>query len=125
MYRNKVMNNHHGGLVLIGDNVFGYDNRKGWTCQNLKTGNALWQDKSGDKGSIVYCDGQLFLYTETQGEVIVIKPNTKKWEERGRFMIPSHSKNRAAKRVWTHPVISNQKLFVRDQEYIFCYNIKA
>ena len=125
VYKNKVLNNHHGGLVLLDGHIYGYDNRKGWTCQNLKTGKALWQTKKADKGSITYCDGQLFGYTETKGEVIVFKPNTNGWDEKGRFTIPKTSALRKERRVWTHPVISSGKLYLRDQEYLFAYDIKA
>jgi hypothetical protein len=51
-----------------------------------------------------------------------------KWTEKGRFTIPEMSKlrgdARAGSRTWTPPVIANGRLYVRDQELVFCYNIK-
>jgi len=26
---------------------------------------------------------------------------------------------------WTHPVIANGKLYLRDQDLLFCYDVKA
>ena len=45
VYANKVMVNHHGGAIKVGDYVYGYSDGKGWTCQNFKTGEAKWQEK--------------------------------------------------------------------------------
>ena len=28
-------------------------------------------------------------------------------------------------RVWTHPVVANGRLYLRDQELVFCYDVKA
>ena len=62
---NKVMVNHHGGVVKIGDFVYGYSDSKGWTCQDFKTGQAKWQEKEKlGKGSIVYADGRLYVRQE-------------------------------------------------------------
>ena len=124
VYKTKALANHHGGLVYLDGYIYGHDNKKGWTCQNLKTGEILWHDKTADKGSVIFCDGLLFCYTETKGEVIITEPSTKGWKEKGRFKIPQHSANRKKDRIWAHPVISRGKLYLRDQEYIFCYDIK-
>jgi len=32
------MTNHHGGVVLVGDHLFGYSDNKGWVCQDRFTG---------------------------------------------------------------------------------------
>ncbi len=46
IYANHVMVNHHGGVVRVGDNIFGYSDGKGLTCQNASTGEAIWQEKA-------------------------------------------------------------------------------
>ncbi|MEN9635800.1 MAG: hypothetical protein RL077_4204, partial [Verrucomicrobiota bacterium] len=28
-------------------------------------------------------------------------------------------------KIWTHPVVSNGKLYLRDQDLIYCYDVKA
>ena len=32
VYENKVMKNHHGGVILVGDYIYGHADA-GWTCQ--------------------------------------------------------------------------------------------
>ena len=45
----------------------------------------------------------------------------KEYLERGRFRIPDPSGVHS----WSHPVIANGKLYVRDQGDLFCYDVKA
>ena len=45
VYANKVMVNHHGGVVKLGEYLYGHSDSKGWTCQDFKSGEAMWQEK--------------------------------------------------------------------------------
>ena len=59
VYANKIMANHHGGVIKVGDYVYGYSEGKGWTCQDFKTGQPKWQEREKfAKGSIAYADGR-------------------------------------------------------------------
>lgn len=121
VYENKVMVNHHGGVILLGDHLYGYSDGKGWTCQDLKTGEAKWQDKSLGKGSILFADGKFFLRQEDkQGTVALIKASPEAYSEMGRFDQP----DRSGKQTWPHPVVANGKLYLRDQDVLLCYNVK-
>ena len=46
VYANKVMGNKHGGVIKVGDFVYGHADDKGWTCQDFKTGAAKWQSNN-------------------------------------------------------------------------------
>jgi hypothetical protein len=52
--------------------------------------------------------------------MILIEPNREKYLERGRFEQPDRTREQA----WTHPVIANGKLYVRDQDLLLCYDVK-
>lgn len=126
-YSNKVMVNHHGGVILDGDFLYGYSDGKGWTCQNLKTGEAAWQNKEAlGKGAVGACaDGMLYCLEESSGTVVLIEASSKEWKEHGRFKLDPQTTQRSPKgKIWTHPVIANGKLYLRDQELIFCFNVK-
>jgi outer membrane protein assembly factor BamB len=121
VYENKVIANHHGGVILIGDYVYGHSDNKGWTCQDLKTGEAKWQDKTMGKGALVAADGKLFLRQEDkQGTVAMIAADPAGYKELGRFDQP----DRSGKQTWPHPVISDGKLYLRDQDVLLCYDVK-
>lgn len=126
LYENTNMVNHHGGVVLVGDHLYGYSDKGGWTCMELKTGEVVWADKSAKKGAIHCADGMLYLLEEDSGTVILIEASPKGWNEKGRFVIEPQTTQRNPKgKVWTHPVVANGKLYLRDQELLFCFDVKG
>ncbi len=127
VYANKNMGNHHGNVALFGDHVFGFSEGKGWICQALASGEIVWAEKSKLRaGSMTVADGHIYCYSEDNGTVALIEANTTGWTESGRFVIPKSATTRKPKgRIWTPPVISGGRLFLRDQELIFCFDVKA
>jgi outer membrane protein assembly factor BamB len=124
VYSTKNMINHHGGVILLDGNVYGHsdDRSKGWVCQDLMTGEVKWADRQIlGKGAIAYADGHFYLRDERSGTVVLIEANPTKVVEKGRFDQPE----RSSKNAWPHPVIANGKLYLRDQENLFCYDVKA
>jgi outer membrane protein assembly factor BamB len=125
VYENKVMKNHHGGVILVGDYLYGHAD-PGWTCQNFKTGEEVWNYRGFGKGAIAFADGMLYCLDESNGSVALIDASPKGWQEHGRFKLDPQTTIRTAQgRIWTHPVISNGKLYLRDQDLIYCYDVKA
>lgn len=131
VYFNKNMKNHHGGVLLHEGHIYGFSDGVGWLCQNAKTGEIVWNnknpaDKGGlDKGSIAYGDDRLYCYGEGNGAVVLVDASPKAWIEHGRFTIPEHTTfDRLKGKVWAHPVIADGKLYLRDQELLFCYDIR-
>ena len=124
VYANKTLENHHGGVVLVGDHLYGFDERKGWTCQLLESGAAVWQEKGKlGKGSITYADGRLYCREEAEkgSKIALIEATPDGFRESGRFEQPDQS----GKQTWPHPVIANGRLYLRDQENLFVYDVRA
>ena len=121
VYANHVMVNHHGGVVQVGDFIYGYCDSKGLTCQNVKTGEAAWVEKGAIKKScIAWADGKLYYREEDTGTVALLEASSTAYTEKGRFQQPERSLEKA----WTHLVIANGKLYIRDQDLVLCYEIK-
>ena len=127
VYDNKVMTNHHGGVILLADHIYGHSDKKGWTCQDVATGERVWRDREVlDKGAIAYADNRFYCIGEDTGEVALIAPTTEGWEEHGRFTLEPQSELRSPKgRIWTHPVIADGRLYLRDQELLLCFDVRA
>jgi outer membrane protein assembly factor BamB len=125
-YENKVMKNHHGGVVLVGDHLYGHSDGVGWVCQDWKTGEQVWSEKNKfRKGAIAYADGQLYCLQEDDGMVALIDASPSGWNEKGRFKLdPQTTIRNPQGRIWTHPVISNGRLYLRDQDLIHAYAVK-
>ena len=116
---NERFQNHHGGVVLVKDHLYGTSN-SGLMCVNFKTGKTVWQERSVGKGSVTYADGHLYVRGEN-GKVALVEANPEKYVETGRFDQPDRSKQAA----WPHPVVANGKLYLRDWDVLFCYDVKA
>lgn len=126
VYANKTMKNHHGGALLLGEHVYGYSDGIGWLCQELKTGNQTWAERKAlGKGAVSCADGMLYCVDEGSGDVVLAEASPKGWAEKSRFKLDPQTAIRAPQgRIWTHPVIANGKLYLRDQDLIHCYEIK-
>ncbi len=126
VYSNTNMVNHHGGVILIDGLLYGHSDKGGWTCQDFKTGAIVWQDKGIGKGAVTSADGMLYCLSEDTGTVALVEVSKKGWEEKGNFKLEATSSNRNPKgKIWTHPVIAGGKLYLRDQEFISCYDVKG
>jgi len=127
VYSNKTMVNQHGGVVRVGEYVYGYSDSEGWVCQEFKTGRRMWAEmRKLGKGSLTFADGHLYCYSERDGTVVLIKATPAGWHETGRFTIPLHtSQPRKSGQIWTHPVVANGRLYLRDQDLIYCYEISV
>jgi outer membrane protein assembly factor BamB len=124
VYANKVMVNHHGGVIKVGEYLYGFsDEGRSWVCQNFKTGEAKWlQAGKLGKGCIVYADGHFILRQEDKpGTVALIEANSEGYKEHGRFEPP----DRSDKKSWPHPVVANGRLYLRDQDVLLCYDLQA
>jgi hypothetical protein len=68
----------------------------------------------------------LYCLAEKDGTVALVEASPKGWKERGRFKLQAQSAQRNPKgRIWTHPVVTGGRLYLRDQEFISCYDVKA
>lgn len=124
VYFSTQMQNHHGGMVVIDGCLYGANGGNSGgslTCLDFKTGKMLWRDRTAPKGSVAFADGRIYYRTEDTGTVLLIEPNPEKYVERGRLDQPDRTKSPA----WSHPVIANGKLYIRDQDTLYCYDVKA
>jgi outer membrane protein assembly factor BamB len=131
-YRQDLMN-HHGGMILLdGYLYFGNGQNNGVpVCVDFKTGNVAWKaDKNpagrdGGSAAYLYADGHLYIRYQN-GLLALVKPSPKEDEFRvvSSFKLPPPNDPRH-NQSWPHPVIANGKLFIRDQNVLYCYNIKA
>ena len=126
MYSNTNMVNHHGGVLLIDGMLYGHSDKGGWTCQDFKTGDIVWQDKGIGKGALTSADGMLYCQAENDGTIALVEASKTGWKLVSSFKLEAQSSQRSRDgRIWTHPVISNGKLYLRDQEFISCYDVKS
>jgi outer membrane protein assembly factor BamB len=118
VYFTSEMRNHHSSSVLVGDHLYGFSSAI-LTALHFDTGKQAWRDRSVGKGSLVFADERLYLYSEN-GVVGLAEANPAGYREHGRFQIRAGSLP-----TWSHPVVSGGKLFLRDQDTIYAYDVTA
>lgn len=120
----RDLQNHHGGMVRIGDYVYmGHGHNNGFpVCVEWKSGKIVWGPSRGvgsGSAAIAYADGRLyFRYQDAQMALIEATPE--EYRLAGEFRIASRNGES-----WPHPAIANGKLYLRDQDELHCYDIAA
>jgi outer membrane protein assembly factor BamB len=121
VYFNKDLPTSIGGSVRVGDYLYG-TNEGGLMCVEFATGKVKWQNKSVGPGAVCYADGRLYLHGETGG-VALVEANPDGYHEKGRFTPPDQPK-RGRTKAWPYPVIANGRLYLRDLDRLWCYEVK-
>jgi outer membrane protein assembly factor BamB len=118
VYFTREMRNHHASSVLVGDHLYGFSSAI-LTAMKFETGEVAWRDRSVGKGSVVFADDRLYLFSEN-GVAGLAEANPAGYKEHGRFEIRTGSLP-----TWSHPVVANGKLYLRDQDTIYAYSVAA
>jgi outer membrane protein assembly factor BamB len=117
IYFTKDMRNHHSSSILVGDHLYGFSSAV-LTAMKFDTGEIAWRDRSVGKGSLVFADGHLYAFSEG-GVVGLIEATPEGYREKGRFRIQQDSLP-----TWAHPVVAGGRLYLRDQDTIYAYDVK-
>jgi len=126
VFSNRTMQSRDGGVVLVGDHLYGYSESGGWMCMEFKTGKIAWSDRrSLGRGSVTCADGMLYCCAEKGGTIALVEASPKGWSEKGRLALPRESGSRPSSGgLWAHPVVANGRLYVRDEEFLYCFDLK-
>ncbi len=120
----KTLQNHHGGLVMLGDYIYGgHGHNNGFPiCVEWKTGKVMWGGKErgagGGSAGVTYADGN-FIFRYQSGEVALIEATPDEYKLKGSFKPPVLEKDN-----WAHPVIAGGRMYLRTQNSLMCYDIK-
>lgn len=120
----KTFQNHHGGMVLVDGHIYGGHGQNAGqpVCIEFKTGKIAWragQTPGGGSAAVLYADGNLYFRYE-RGEMVLIAAQPDAFVTKGSFKIDSSNGKH-----WAHPVIHDGLLYLRDQDTLLCYDIKA
>jgi outer membrane protein assembly factor BamB len=122
VYHRRDLPTSIGGAVVIGDYLYGTNNR-GLMCVELASGKIRWQDRCVGAGSVCAADGCLYIHGEN-GQAALVEATPKGYHEKGRFTAPGQP-NRGPSKAWAYPVVANGRLYLRDLGVLWCYDIQA
>jgi len=118
---NPNLANKHGGIILMGDYLFGDSDDKGLPfCADLMTGENKWKSRGAGKksASVIGADGHVYV-RYSNGIMTLVKADPDSFQEVANFKIPG-SGDRPS---WAHPVIVGGRLYLREDDKILCYSI--
>ncbi len=118
VYFTRAMMTHQASAVLVDDHLYGFSNSI-LAALRFGDGKLAWQHRSVGKGSVIWADGRLYLFSEN-GVMGLAEANPTQYIEHGRFRI-----GQGELPTWSHPIISNGKLILRDQGTIYAFDIRA
>ena len=119
----KTFENHHGGFVLSDGYIYsGAKHGKGWPiCVELKTGVVKWggdiRPAGGGSAGVTMADGQI-IYRYEDGLLALVRATPSGYELNGTFK-PVYQERES----WAHPVVSDGKLYLREQNKLMCYDL--
>ena len=112
----------HHGFILIGDYVYGTTRNGEWGAINFLTGEIRYLTRPvGERGSIHYADGLLYVLAENTATVILWKPDPEEFIEVSRFELPNDAQGPA----WALPVVIGGRLYLRHAQYLYCYDVRS
>jgi outer membrane protein assembly factor BamB/precorrin-6B methylase 2 len=119
-FRKQAMPAWHDTTVLLGDHVYA-GTRSAMACIEWTTGKVLWEDRGavGGNVSVTCADGHLYLRSQ-DGKVALIEATPKAHVLKGLLSIPGAG----AKPGSTAPVVAGGRLYLRDDDVLFCYDVK-
>jgi outer membrane protein assembly factor BamB len=113
-----------GGVVKVADYLFG-STGQGLQCVEFKSGEIKWEERGIGPASWLFADGRLYLHGEN-GDVAIIEPLPEAYREKGRFTPPEQPKRaNQMEKAWSYPVIANGRLYIRDVNSLWCYDIRS
>lgn len=124
-YFERSLNNKHGGVLVVGDHVYGDSDDSGRPyCAEWKAGKQVWKrGRTGGPGegsaSLTYADNSLYI-RYSNGWMALAPVTPKGYSEKGSFKIPNSDSNS-----WAHPVVIGGRLYLREKDVVWCYDVKG
>jgi outer membrane protein assembly factor BamB len=120
----KTFQNHHGGMLLVGNHVYaGNGHNRGFPIAlEFATGKVAWGGDIRNAGTgsaaVAYADGHLYFRYQN-GVVMLIQATPEGYREKGSFTLPD-----VVKPSWSHPVIVGGRLYLREQDTLYVYDVR-
>jgi outer membrane protein assembly factor BamB len=118
LWSNADLRTQFNSPVLENGLLYGLSDRGNFFCLDAKTGKAAWTDaaKHGNYGNILDA-GSVLLALPNNSELSVFRPNDKQYEEVAHYKV-------AATPTYASPIISGNRIFVKDQDSVTLWTIE-
>ncbi|MCH8830079.1 MAG: PQQ-binding-like beta-propeller repeat protein [Planctomycetes bacterium] len=119
-HKQLYVNRFQDTLIRVGEHVFANFRSRELQRIDWRTGKETWPRKrhNGMK-SYLFADGRFYV-RDSYEQVRLVEPTAEGPVEKGKFVIPDLQPSIGA----THPVIAGGRLYLRDNDRLFCYDIQ-
>jgi outer membrane protein assembly factor BamB len=129
VYFLRGLPNGIGGAVQTGGYLYGTEIASSeFVAIDFMTGQIKWKSPTPGRASVAYADGHLYLHC-LEGDVALAEASPAGYREKGRFTPPNPPKRKQAgqypEQAYAYPVIANGRLYIRDLETLWAYDIKG
>ncbi|HET9481556.1 MAG TPA: PQQ-binding-like beta-propeller repeat protein [Candidatus Polarisedimenticolia bacterium] len=119
-----VFQNHHGNMILEDGVIYaGHGHNRGYPIAvEMQTGKVLWGPARNDgtgSAAVAWADGRMYMRYQN-GLMVLVETTPEAYRQRGSFMIPD-----VRRESWSHPVIADGVLLLREQDRIHAYALKS
>jgi outer membrane protein assembly factor BamB len=122
VYFSQTLPKAIGGVVLVEGHLYGTSG--GLMCVDFKTGDVKWEERGVGAGGILYADGRLYVHGENNRQVALVEATPAAYREHGRFTPPGEPQRPDKAKAWAYPVVANGRLYIRDQNMLWCYDVR-
>lgn len=120
IWENKAMSNHFSSSVFMNGFIFGIDGNTGrgkLKCVDPNDGSVKWEHNTGF-GSLLGADGKLIILNDS-GKLMIADATPAGYNEHSSAQTP------LTKTCWTMPILSNGRLFCRnDKGKLVCIDLR-
>jgi outer membrane protein assembly factor BamB len=113
-----------GGAIKIGDHLYGTTGQA-MLCLDFMSGQLKWEERALGAASLCFAADRLYLHGEN-GDVALVEPTADGYREKGRFTPPNQPEHsNPMEKAWAYPAVANGRLYLRDHNSLWCYDVKA
>jgi len=110
---------HTDDTIQLVDQIYETDNGI-FNCFDLKSKSPLWRNRLGGRATITFAERR-FYFHGTDGQISLVEAGLKEPVVKSKFMLPDFKSSSAA----TTPVVAGGHLFIREDDLLFRYDIRA
>ncbi len=118
-WADETLNNHHGGVIVQGDHLYGSTMNGRWVCLSASDGAVKWEERGVGKGSITVAEGLAYCYSE-KGTLGLARMSPDGFQLLSEFEVELGEGVH-----WAHPSIADGRLYIRHGDVLIAYDVKA
>jgi len=119
-WRNQELFNLIGGIILNEGCLYSSAyKKKEFYCFDAASGNINYVSDQLSGGAIIYAEGLFYCYG-TDGILSLVEADERECRVISRFDVPLGTDQH-----WAHPVIHDQRMYVRHGDALMCYDVAS